>query len=198
MSSTMILAPVSLTNSSVARPMGPAPMIERRFVRLRGGAVRGVTADRQRLDEGELVEGEFRRNVQLPGRHDELRPQTAVAVDAEDFELLAAVRLAAAAGVTVRVVDVRLDGAAVAGLDVRHALADRHDLDAQLVAGDARIAEERHLAEIAADVGAADADTVDAHQRLAGTGFFGPSISMRFQCLGASRDRAFMAIASSV
>jgi hypothetical protein len=45
--------------------------------------------------------------------------------------------MAAAAGVAVRVVDVRLDGAAVAGADVGHALAEREHLDPQLVAGDA-------------------------------------------------------------
>ena len=79
----------------------------------------------------------------------------------------------AAAGVAVRVVDVGLDRAAVAGLDVRHALADLDHLDPQLVAGDARIAEEGHLAEVAADVGPADADPVDAHQRLARPGLGG-------------------------
>src|SRR5262249_14354737 len=63
--------------------------------------------------------------------------------------------------------DVRLDRAAVAGPDVGHARADGEHLDAELVAGDTRVAEEGHLAQVAADVGAADADAVDAHQRLA-------------------------------
>ena len=53
------------------------------------------------------------------------------------------------------------------GLDVGDARADCEHLDAQLVAGNARVAEERHLAEIAADVGAADADAMHANQRLA-------------------------------
>ena len=48
--------------------------------------------------------------------------------------------------------------------------ADVDDFDAQLVTGDAGIAEERHLAEIAADVGSANADPMDAHQSLAGAG----------------------------
>ena len=59
-------------------------------------------------------------------------------------------------------VHVRLDRAAVARPDVRHAGADGEDFDAEFVAGDARVAVERHLAEVAADVGAADADPVDA------------------------------------
>ncbi len=48
--------------------------------------------------------------------------------------------------------------------------ADLDYLDAEFVAGDARIAVKGHLAEVAAKVGAADADTMDAHQRLAGGG----------------------------
>jgi hypothetical protein len=39
------------------------------------------------------------------------------------------------------------------------------------VAGDARIAEEGHLAEVAAVVGAANADAMDPHHRLSGAGF---------------------------
>ena len=56
------------------------------------------------------------------------------------------------------------------GLTLVDAVADGDDLDAQLVAGDARVAVERHLAEVAADVGAADADAVDADEGLAGAG----------------------------
>ena len=74
------------------------------------------------------------------------------------------------AGVALLAVDVRLDGAAVAGLDVGHAVADRHDFDAEFVAGDARIAEERHFAEVAGEIGAADADAMDADDRFAGSG----------------------------
>ena len=53
------------------------------------------------------------------------------------------------------------------GLTLVTPVADREHFDAQLVAGNPRVAEERHLAEVAADVGAADADAMDADQRLA-------------------------------
>jgi hypothetical protein len=43
-------------------------------------------------------------------------------------------------------------------------------LDAEFVAGDARVGEERHLAEVARHVRPADADAVDADQRLTGAG----------------------------
>ena len=97
-------------------------------------------------------------------------PHPAVAVDAEDLEPLAAVRVSAPAGVAVRVVDVRLDRAAVAHPDVRDPRPDLDDLDPQLVAGNPRVTEERHLAEVAADVRTADPDPVDAHERLTRAG----------------------------
>ena len=98
MSRTMIVAPVSLTNSSTDRPIGPAPMTRHVFAGLRVAAVDGVAADGQRLDEGELLEGQLARRVQLAGRHEEARPQAAVGVDAEHLEVLAAVAAAAPAG----------------------------------------------------------------------------------------------------
>ena len=91
MSSMMILAPVSLTNSSVARPMGPAPMIRQDSFGSEAGSIDGVAADGQRLHQGQLFEGELAGDVQLAGRHQEARPQTAVAVNAEGLVLLAAV-----------------------------------------------------------------------------------------------------------
>src|SRR6266446_3022916 len=92
-------------------------------------------------------------------------------MDTERLVVLATVGVAAGAGEAALAVDVRLDGATVAGPNVGHTRADGDDLDAEFVAGDARVGEERHLAEVAAQVGAADADAVDAHQRVAGAGF---------------------------
>ena len=70
----------------------------------------------------------------------------------------------------VAAVDVRLDAAAFAGADAIDAVADRQHLDAQFVTWDARVAKQRHLALVGADVGAAHADAVDAHQGLAAAG----------------------------
>src|SRR5579864_6957555 len=74
--------------------------------------------------------------------------------------------MAAAAGVAVRIVDVRLYGTAVARLDGTGPLTHGQHFHAQFVAGDARIAVERHLALVARVIGAADADPMDPHQRL--------------------------------
>jgi hypothetical protein len=96
-------------------------------------------------------------------------------VDAEDFEVPAAVSAATFAGGALPAVDVGFDGAAVAGLDVGDALADFEDFDAELVTGDAGVAVEGHFAQIAGDVGAAYPDAVDADEGFAGgreRGFF--------------------------
>jgi hypothetical protein len=76
----------------------------------------------------------------------------------------------AAAAVARLAIDVGLNRAAVARLHVRHARADGKDLDTELVAGDARVGVERHLAEIASVVGAADTDAVHANDRFASGG----------------------------
>ncbi len=85
------------------------------------------------------------------------------------LQLLAAVRVPAARRVAVGVVDVRLDRATVAGLDVGHVRADSDDLDAELMPGDARIAKERHLAEIPGNVRPADTNIVHAYERVVRT-----------------------------
>jgi hypothetical protein len=69
----------------------------------------------------------------------------------------------------VLAVDVGFDGAAVPGADVCDAIADGQHLDAQLMAWDPGVAEERHLAEVAAVVGATDANLTHPEQGLAGT-----------------------------
>src|SRR5439155_11001573 len=91
-------------------------------------------------------------------------------MNAENLQPLAAVRPAAAAGVTCWIVDIRLDRTAVARSDVGHVIAHRDDFNAQLVSQYPRIGHERHLAEIGADVSSANANPMDTHQRLADGG----------------------------
>jgi hypothetical protein len=50
-------------------------------------------------------------------------------MDTQDFQLLAAVRVPPSRGVAIGVVDIRLDGAAVARLDVVDPFAHLDDLD---------------------------------------------------------------------
>src|SRR5262249_36782440 len=128
------------------------------FARLRFAAIDGVTTDAERLDEGKVIGRQLARRGQLAGGAGKARPQAAAGMDTWDLQVFAAVCAVAPASETLLAIHVRLDRAALAGLEVRHALPDCDDLDAEFVAGDAGITVEGHLAEIAADVGAADAD----------------------------------------
>ena len=105
--------------------------------------------------------------MQLVCRQDHALTHRAIAVDAEHAERLAAVGFSLLAGVAGAAVQVRLHGAAVAGLHQRHAIAYREDFDPQLMAEDARTLDEGHLSEIPADVGAADANRTNGDERLA-------------------------------
>ena len=68
---------------------------------LESGPIDGMATDGQRLHQRELLEGEGAGDVQLAGRHQEAGPEPAVAVDAESLVFLAAIGVAAAAGVAL-------------------------------------------------------------------------------------------------
>jgi hypothetical protein len=82
-------------------------------------------------------------------------------MDSEDLERFAAVGAAAKAGVAGAAVEVRLDGAAVADQEMRDAFTNGEDFDAEFMPKDAWELDERHLAEVTAEVSAADADGAD-------------------------------------
>src|SRR6185437_6491192 len=144
------------------------PDDQHRFIRLGVGAVDRVQADAERFHEGELLEREFRGDVQFAGGDGEERAESAIDMHAERLVILAAVGIAARARIAGLTIDVGFDGGAVAGANVADALADGHDLDAEFVAGYARVAIERHFAEIAGVIRPADADAVDANDGVPG------------------------------
>jgi hypothetical protein len=123
--------------------------------------------------------------VELSGGQREQWPQTTVAVNTQGLVVFAAVGQSPLAGRTLLAVDVGLDAAAVARLHVRDTRADGHHLDPQLMPRNPRIAEEGHLAEIAAVVGATDAHRMHADDHLAGRRRFG------FGCLDESKRPGF-------
>ena len=129
-------------------------------------AVGCVAADAQRFHQRKLLERELRRGMQLFRADQKPVAQAAVDHHADDFKRFAAVRGAAAAGKAGAAIHVRLDAAAVAGPHVGDALAHRENRDPELVAGNPRIAEKRHLAQIPAVIGPANAHALGAHQRL--------------------------------
>src|SRR5690606_32701163 len=108
--------------------------------------------------------------MQFGGGHGEERAHAAVAVHTEHFEFGAAVGLAASAGDAAAAVEVRFHGATIAGLEVTGRVTRIDDLDAEFMAEHARKSEERLTTGKGVQVGAADADTMYPHQRLAGTG----------------------------
>jgi len=78
----------------------------------------------------------------------------------------AAVRVAANARIAMLAVNVWLDTATVARLHVGHTGADVNDFDAEFVTGNSRVTEERHLAEEARIIGAANPDAVNANDGI--------------------------------
>src|ERR1700760_1017124 len=99
--------------------------------------------------------------MELAGRHDEPRSHSTIGVHTKYTELLAAIRPPLATRETLLTIDVRLDRATLARLDARHIRANGQNFDAQLMARNPRVAIERKFSQIAADIGAADADTMD-------------------------------------
>src|SRR6058998_3632306 len=114
-----------------------------------------VATNGERLDEGELLEGQLAREVKLARGQDHPFAHAAVAHHAKGPVTFAAVGMAAAAGVALLAVEVRLDSAAITWPDIRHAFADGEHFDSQFVPRNARIAEEGHFSEVPAVVGAA-------------------------------------------
>src|SRR5262245_35018632 len=94
-------------------------------------------------------------------------------MNAPHLQLFTTIRPRQAAAVTVGVVHIRLNRAAAAGLHVGYSRTDGDYLHAEFMSGDTRVTEKRHLAQVAADVGAANADSMHADQRLACAGLAG-------------------------
>jgi len=138
------------------------------FAGLGFAALDGVVADGEGFDEGELVVGEFVSGMEFVSGDEPVGfAESAGAVDADDLDSGAAVRMAALGGGGSGVVDVRLERAFIASFYVGDAFADSDDFEAEFMAGCAGIGEERELAEVAGEVGAADAHAMRADQCLA-------------------------------
>src|SRR6266508_5207711 len=104
--------------------------------------------------------------MQLAGGQNHPFTHSAIAHHAERFVALATIGVAATASVALQAIEVGLNGTTVAWFDVRDALADLNHLDSQFVSGNAGITEERHLAEVATDVRAANPDAMNTDERL--------------------------------
>jgi purine-nucleoside phosphorylase len=133
----------------------------------------GVRADAQRLHQRQLRRGEFRIGIEVRCGYQEALAHAAVNVNAEHLEGLAAVRLAAPAGLTGATVEIGIHGATVANVDACGALAQRDYLNGEFMPEDPGIAEERLTAAVSVQIGTADSDAEDADESLAGGGHRG-------------------------
>ena len=84
----------------------------------------------------------------------------------ERLMVLAAIAEPAQARITLLAIDVWLHATAITDLHVAGAGAHSHHLDAQFVAGNARVTKKWHRAKVAPIIGAADADAVHTHHRF--------------------------------
>ena len=131
----------------------------------------GVAADAERFDEREHVEILVRHRVKEGGRNRQQIAHPAVDVDAQDPQVLAAVRPSAPRRPRLWIVQERADDAGIpdtkgrVGLRIARQRLDGHG---QLVTKDARIAEERLAPRERVQVGAADANPAHADERVAG------------------------------
>lgn len=94
-------------------------------------------------------------------------PHPAIRVDAENLQGLATVGATLGAGMAVAAVQIRLDATAVTRIQMPHLRADGEDLDAEFMSEDSRELDEGHLAQVTAEVGAADADGFDRNESFA-------------------------------
>jgi hypothetical protein len=80
--------------------------------------------------------------------------------------VLAAVGETAPAGIALLAIEIGFHSAKIPWLQMRVALPHGEDFDPEFVTGDPWIGEERHFAKVTAQVGPADADAENAHERL--------------------------------
>ena len=90
-SSTRTSAPANMANCNVARPIGPAPTIERGFAGRQRATRDGVGTNAERLDKRQLIERESFGAVQQVERQAHDLAHAAIGVHAEALQGLAAV-----------------------------------------------------------------------------------------------------------
>jgi hypothetical protein len=127
-----------------------------------------VRPDAKRLDERELIEVKYGGTMELARRERENRPHPAVGVDAQNLYIGATVGLAPAARDAFAAIDIGFDRAAVAGFEPVRIVARLDHFDGKLVPEHPRVTEEGLAAGKRMQVGPAYADTVDAHEGVAG------------------------------
>ena len=164
------------------QPDRPAPQHRHPLARLHPGAAHGVEGDGRGLDEGGLLAGHgLRQRDGFVGAPEHVLRQPAVESESRDGHVRAHRLLAGGAASARAAGEHRVQGHAVAGADVRDALARIDDRPSDLVAGDEgqgapgdrvgrAVGDEVGAVQVLLDVGGAYAAVVDAQLHLAGPG----------------------------
>jgi len=129
-----------------------------KFTRLEPRSLDRMRANSERLHQRKLIERKPGRRMQFVGGDDKPLAHPAIGHHAQHLQIRAAVARPFSAGVAMAAVHVRLDRAAVARFCISHCVASFNNLHAELVAENARILDEGHLAEVATHVRATDTD----------------------------------------
>ena len=108
--------------------------------------------------------------MQLARGNDKARPKTPIAVNAERLMMLTTVGMATSACITRLAIDIRLHRATIAGRHIVDATPHLEHGDPKFVPRNSRVLEERHFAEIASNVCAADANGMNLNERFAHAG----------------------------
>jgi hypothetical protein len=108
--------------------------------------------------------------MQLAGRKNDPLGQAAVAHHAQGLIVFATICKTASTRIALPAIQIGLDGTSVARLNVRHTLAYGEHFNAELVSGDARIGKKWHFAQVTAEIGATDPNSLHANERLASGG----------------------------
>src|SRR5687768_4074088 len=102
-----------------------------------------MRSDSKRLDEGELIQVQRARAMQLPRWHRNQRAHAAVGVNPETFQFSTAIRLPATTRDAVSTIQIRLDGTPIARLQTVRFVARIHDFNPKFVAKNARVFKKR-------------------------------------------------------
>ena len=97
-------------------------------------------------------------------------PKASVAMHAQGLVVMTTIGVTPATGMAVLAIQVGLDAAPISGTHVRDPVADAHHFDAQFMPRNPRVGEEGHLAQVAAEVGTANAHLMDANHSLTRAG----------------------------
>src|ERR1044072_6201931 len=108
--------------------------------------------------------------MKFPRRHNETRSHATVGMNAEHLQILATIRVPAQTRVAMLAINIRLDRTTIPNAHIRHSRPNRDHFNTQFVPWNPRIAIERLLAEITAQVRAANADPLHTHGRFARSG----------------------------